>query len=575
MTRGPDGRRLATAAGAGAALSWLLLGLRWFDVARPWRPAWLQAVSPLALALVLVLALGAWLLLRRRELFGAPQPAAVPPAARRGLVLAVAVAVAFRLPLALQGGAGYLTPDGALSGIVALRLRDAVAHLVFVPQVAYSGSLKSHLAAALMGVLDPARAFALASVLFYAAFVAAVFRLAQARLEEEDEQTWTATAAALYVSFAPAFVTRYSLSNDGNYVEVLALGTWALVCALRWRRAPEAQGPLAVALGLLLGLAFWCHVLALVHVLAIGIWMVTASPGRAVRSLPHILLGFALGALPALLWNAANGWETVRYLVPGGEGVDPGAHSVLARARMLAAQWLVLLGYDYGNPPALDALLRVASVGASLAFALAVWSALRRPRAATTLLLALLAANVALAFFALPVVPGNPRYLLFSIPTVAVLLARLLAPLRRRWVMAALVAFGALASLTQMPGALRADREWRAFVAALEQAGVRFCHTDFYVASKVNFLSEERVVCSAKLGPTTTEYFFEYRARAEQAADAALVAVNSTNAEKLERRLQRLGIAYRRLDLMKPVLLGFSRPVDPVLLFPDREFPLR
>ena len=53
------------------------------------------------------------------------------------------------------------------------------------------------------------------------------------------------------------------------------------------------------------------------------------------------------------------------------------------------------------------------------------------------------------------------------------------------------------------------------------------------------------------------------------------VAVNGTAAEKLERRLQRLGVPYERRDLMKPVLLRLSRKVEPEELFPGREFPLR
>ena len=91
----------------------------------------------------------------------------------------------------------------------------------------------------------------------------------------------------------------------------------------------------------------------------------------------------------------------------------------------------------------------------------------------------------------------------------------------------------------------------------------------------MNFLSGESVVCSAKLGPTTTEYFFDYRRQVEAAPAAALVAVNGANAEKLERRLERLGVTYERKELMKPVLLRLSRKVDPEELFPDREFPLR
>ena len=83
------------------------------------------------------------------------------------------------------------------------------------------------------------------------------------------------------------------------------------------------------------------------------------------------------------------------------------------------------------------------------------------------------------------------------------------------------------------------------------------------------------MTCSAKLGPTTTEYFFRFREAVEAAPEAALVAVNATAAEKLERRLERLGVTYERKDLMKPVLLRLSRKVDPEELFPDRAFPPR
>ena len=44
---------------------------------------------------------------------------------------------------------------------------------------------------------------------------------------------------------------------------------------------------------------------------------------------------------------------------------------------------------------------------------------------------------------------------------------------------------------------------------------MRWCDTDFHLATKINFLSQERVVCSSKLGPTTTEYFFDYRRQVE------------------------------------------------------------
>jgi hypothetical protein len=189
--------------------------------------------------------------------------------------------------------------------------------------------------------------------------------------------------------------------------------------------------------------------------------------------------------------------------------------------------------------------------------------------------LCLAAVNVVVVLAALPYLPGNPRYLLFLFAPLAILLARLLRAPRARPVFAALVALGALGSLAQVPGAFGADRRWRDLVATLQAADERWCYSDFYLATKINFLSGERVICSSKLGPTTTEYFFGYREEVERAPYAAYVAVNDDNADKLERRLQRLGVRYQRLDLMKPVLLRLSRKVDPEELFPGREFPLR
>ncbi len=543
---------------------WLALAVRWFDPGAPWRPAWLQAVPPWALAIPTVGLAALWIALNASALRG--ERLAGP---RGGLLLVLGLAFFFRLPLVWQGAVGYLSSDGALSGIVAVHLREGIDHLVFVPNVPYSGSLKSHLAAGLSLGMDTSRAFAMASLLFYLAFVAGLYRVA---LLLEDEPRWTALAAGLYAAFAPAFVTRYSLSNDGNYVEVLALGTWALWLAVRWAREPERDRLLALAGGLLLGLAFWCHILGIIHVAAFGLALLLADPRRTLRSTPSAVAGWALGYLPGLLWNAQNGWESMLYVLPGGPKVGaleqgPG---LLSRALdMVREQGPVLLGYDFGYGRRVDVLMRVLAWGAMVAAVVAVARslpiALRRPKSPLRVLLLFTASNLLIALFALPEVPGNPRYLLFLMAPLPILLAWSLAGARP--LMALLVVFGMLGSLGQVPANLRSDAQWRRFVASLQAESVRFCYTDFFLASKINFLSEEQIVCSAKLGPTTTEYFGEYRARVEAALEAALIAVNPTAADKLERRLSRLGVGYERKDLMKPVLLHLTRKVEPEELY--------
>ena len=47
------------------------------------------------------------------------------------------------------------------------------------------------------------------------------------------------------------------------------------------------------------------------------------------------------------------------------------------------------------------------------------------------------------------------------------------------------------------------------------------------------------------------------------APTAALIAINKTQAAKLQTRLEGLGVYYERIDMMKPVLCRLSRKVDP------------
>jgi len=554
----------ARAAGPAAAAAWIVLCLAWFDGPARATPWW-DAVPPALPAAVLLAAGGWWASLRRAGL--APLVATASP---RGLAVAVAAALALRLPLLWHGSAGYVTADGALSGIVALRIRAGLDHLVFVPHVPYSGSLKSHLAALLGFAMDMPRAFALASVLFYCVFVAAACLLAERAWRRSD----LALAAGLYLAFAPAFVTRYSLSNDGNYVEVLALGSAALLAIVAWREDAGARA-LPVVAGVLLGLASWCHILAVIPAAAVGIVALTA--GRpALAAVLKMAAGAALGYVPGLLWNAGHGWESFRYLLPGAVGGADGGEAVSV-PRRLTDHAVVLAGYDHGYHGLADAALLGAAIAtlAAAAWAIAKGRPLFRTSPALTGCLALAAVNGIVALVALPYIPGNPRYLLPSALVLAVLVARLAAERWGRVLYAAIVLMGVAGSWAQAGGTIRSDGEWRRFVAALEEEGVRWCATDFYLATKINFLSGERVACSSKLGPTTTEYFFEYRDLVDAAPAAAFVAVNPTAAEKLERRLDRLGVTYERRDLMKPVLLRLSRKVDPAEVFPDREFPLR
>jgi hypothetical protein len=536
---------------------WALTCLGWFDPGAAFRPRVLSAIPPALLATAFLASFAWWIRARWARLTGPDE------GPRLAMLLVVASAFFFRLPMAWWGAAGYLTSDGSLSGTVAVHLRDGIDHLVFIPHSGYSGSLKAHLAVVLSLLTgDMPRAFAAASLLFYVVFAAGVYRLGTLVGPR------VGLLAGLYVAFAPAWVTHYSLSNDGNYVEVLAFGTWALFLAARWIRDPQDRPLRATAIGVLLGLGYWCHILAVLYAAAIGIVLVVLGRRSLLRSLPALAGGFVAGYFPGILWNARNDWFSFGYLVTGAHQDQPVAATGFTSRLlpMITDHWPILMGYDAWYPPLLDAASRtmawIAIVAALVAAGIALARAWRDPRGALTVVLVFAATNLTLALVGAEHIPGNPRYLLFLMSAIPILLAASFGSGRGRALFGALVVFGLLGSAATLPPSAATDAKWRAFVGGLEAAGVRYCHTDFYLAAKINFLSAGRVLCSSRLGPTYSDYF-RNAPLVDAAPQAALVPINRTKAARLEAALRILGVSYERIDLMKPVLYRFSRKVDP------------
>ena len=274
----------------------------------------------------------AWLWARRRA--RAPRR---PRAGRRGSWLAAGAGRPLPPAPGLAGRRRRTSPpDGALSGIVALHVRDGVERLVFVPHVPYSGSLKSHLTAPLAAGHGPrARVRAGLGPLLCAVRGR---RCSASRARPRRRAALDGLAAGLYVAFAPAFVTRYSLSNDGNYVEVLALGTlgpgrWRV----RWARRDGRAACLAVVIGAAAGPGVLVPHPGGHPRGGAGASFLLGAPTRARRSLGarRPALGLrARAACPALLWNAANGWESFAYLLPGGTPVGEAAAEPRLPARL-------------------------------------------------------------------------------------------------------------------------------------------------------------------------------------------------------------------------------------------------
>ncbi len=545
--------------------SLLLLVTTWF-VARP-------AGLPPAVPLVLLVALGAVRWGRRPACSLGPPPPET--------LAALAAAVIYRLP-ALIHARGWVNRDGAYPAFVALHLMQGIRPApIFTEGAHYQGTLKGHLGAligAVTGVEDLSLLMALTSLLLYLAFVAFTMSLVR-RISGRE----AALFAGLYLAISPRFLTVFSLNCVGQYVDVLALGGLALVLVARLlsedRRGAGARG-LYLATGLLLGAAFWQQPVALAYAGVVAI--VLALRRDTWRDGWGLLLpvGAFVGALPVLLWNLQNHWQTGDILIKGRE---PGELAAQADAllhlihRTLTISFPTLSGLSPGHP--WGQLRLVAAVGYVLVpGALVLYlvlrggeitGSIRRGRPATAFLPPLLLACCLVQFWAVASgrIYWRPRYLLLVTAATAIHLGVVLAWLWSRTrvlsalVLAALLAVNAGGTWERLRSGAEVAAPYEQLVRALDARRIRTGYADFSISAPVTMFSRERIVFSSRLGPTASYESDRHTQKVAREGPDAYVLRPDDDPEQFAAVLRALGVSYK-LDIDPvPIFYGFSRRV--------------
>jgi len=487
------------------------------------------------------------------------------------------LAVASRLPF-LAGAYGLFSSDAAVQGVMALHILEGKHHPVFLYDWSYIGSLKAHLTALLAWFTgEPVLSFAAAAILMFGAFAAAVFALTRTVLPRMES-----VIAALYVILAPGFLTAWGSHNEGNYTDVMALGTAMLVLGARMLGESEGRVRRAFWMGVLGGLAFWTHILATYYLLAALLVLVASDwSHRVVQRLAGFGAGFVLGDFPGILWNATHDWLSFRWwaLDQSQSGGDRWSRTATQLWETMTTSMAVLAGWwprDF--PPWPSSLWRWALL---LAFPCAVIAfAIRFRRSLQGVIRGRLTPQSLMIGFAILVVAvfaqssfgwmtDEPRYLLFLYSVVPAFIASALAWLwsRLRW---AAVAVGFLLIFVNLHGsgvyfvrALEGDRINRQFLEDLETLGIDYGHTDYYVSYKYIFLSHGRLVLTSELGPAQKEWYLPFREQVAMADKVALIPRSYRFARRLSRRLDARGITYRQEDLLYPILFDFSEKVKP------------
>ncbi len=565
----PGGRMSALV----SLLSYLWFCLQWFDHDLPL--GLLARVPPAVPGGLFLTSFAVFIFQQRSRL-------ALGPDARLACLLSLGGLVT-RLPFVFHAY-GLFSSDAAAQGLMALHVLEGKHHPVFLYNWSYVGSTKAHLTAVLaLLVSDPVTAFALAAALVYGAFSGAVYLLGRTMAPRAES-----AAAALYIVFAPGFLTAWGMGNEGNYPDVLALGTLSLVLAFRFLK-DEIEGPSAAFwIGVLGGVAFWIHILATYYLLAVFGILVLHRLGKEVpRRLGAFALGFAVGDFPGILWNLSHELQSFRWWeVAGaaGSGASRLSRMLSQLGDVFRTSFAVLAGYwPKDNPPPPEILFRPFLL-ALFPIAFAVFALHHREKIRLLARVRITPEAASLGFAVLVVLvfaqssfgwmTEEPRYLLFLFSVVPIFVATALFALARRsrLLAVAVVSILLLASfrggILHYADARESDASNREFLRQLEELSIRHVHSDYHLSYKYVFLSHGRMVWTSALGPAQTEWYLPLREEAAVAPEVALVPRSFRFARRLERRLEARGIQYRRENLLYPVLFDFSEPVNLAWLVP-------
>jgi len=557
------------------------LGL-WVLVLGTWFAAWLPSIGTGPPLLGLLALLVAATRRRWRGWVRLPRP-------ETGLCLALGLL--YRLPALLHPW-GFVNKDGAYGAFVALHLLDGSRPApVFTEGANYQGTLKAHLAALLSlisGARDLSFLMTATSVLLSLLLVWASMWLAR-----QLGGPLAALLAGLYLALGPKFLTTFSLNCVGQYVDVLALGGLALAILVHLLER-DLTGATArfhyVAIGLLLGAAFWQQPVALCYVATTTLVLVGR---RATWRDPWSLLlplGALLGVLPVLLWNLQHDWATGAILGQNVGAVDDTLRGLPQQVwRTVSISFPILAGLNRGHPwaesrllEAVVALLPAALlVGHLVVHRRAAVRSLRGEGPASVLVPPLLLLTCLGIFWSVPgeQIHYRPRYLLPVMAATAIHLGTVAAWAWTRARLAtvlgvsALLAINLVGMVPRLRAAPRIGAYYRHLVGSLEAKRIRTGYSDFSISAPVTMFTSERIVLSPRLGPTPAYVSKQHQAVVEARGPDAYVLPPSDDPERFAQVLRDLGVGFRYDDDPVPVFYALSRRVRLQEVWNFRELP--
>jgi 4-amino-4-deoxy-L-arabinose transferase-like glycosyltransferase len=268
-----------------------------------------------------------------------------PRVFRIGLAAAVVVGLATRLVI-MASPLGEIDGDEAVVGLMARHMAFLGERPVFYWGQPYLGSLEAFTAAPLFRVFDSSTwLLKLVPVAYSLGFL-----MVSALIARRLFGAGPALVTAAYLAVPPAMWAVWSTKARGGYAELLFLGQLLLLLTLQLARQRSRR--LTLLWGIVAGLAFWTHLLAVVYLLPATAYLVLGRRARwSVREAGLIAAGGVLGMLPLIAENVTNRFLTVAALL---QPADLPLDVVAQFLRFFRVGLPVLLGL--GQPTTSEAL---------------------------------------------------------------------------------------------------------------------------------------------------------------------------------------------------------------------------
>jgi hypothetical protein len=240
-----------------------------------------------------------------------------------GVAGLVAVGLAYRLAV-IASPLGEIDGDEAVVGLMARHIAFVGERPVFYWGQPYLGSLEAFSAAPLFRLFDSSTELLKLVPTTYSLG----FLVLSALLARELFGSGAALATAAYLALPPAMWAVWSTKARGGYAESVFLGEALLLVTLWLARSPTRK--LAFLWGLVVGLAFWTHLLAVVYVVPALVYLALGRRREWSLGLSGLTAaGVAIGTAPLIIENVTDGFLTVAALLqPPDLPVDPPAQFV-------------------------------------------------------------------------------------------------------------------------------------------------------------------------------------------------------------------------------------------------------